>query len=152
MSLFYSATVGGFLDDRVHRDIPTDAVAVTADQHARLLSGQQQGRPIAANENGRPYNAAPERPSADQLRDRLLAAVKAEAARRILLVAPIWRQLNDTRDLPLASGEQRAAIEARLAAIDAIRRASGALEQRIASATARALAQIDITAASHWPS
>lgn len=50
-----------------------------------------------------------EQDKADQI-----AAIKADAARRILEVAPLWRQLNDMR-------ERTPEGDARLAAIDAIR-------------------------------
>ncbi len=53
-----------------------------------------------------------------------IAAVKAEAARQILEVAPLWKQLNDIRE-PTPEGD------ARLAAIDAIRAQSNTDEALI---------------------
>lgn len=53
-----------------------------------------------------------------------IAAVKAEAARQILEVAPLWKQLNDLRE-PTPEGD------ARLAAIDAIRAQSNTDEALI---------------------
>lgn len=53
-----------------------------------------------------------------------IAAIKAEAERQILEVAPIWRQLNDIRE-PTPEGD------ARLAAIDALRAQSNADEAKV---------------------
>lgn len=53
-----------------------------------------------------------------------IAAVKADAARQILEVAPLWKQLNDIRE-PTPEGD------ARLAAIDAIRAQSNTDEALI---------------------
>lgn len=58
---------------------------------------------------------------AEQDKTEAVAKIKAEAARRILEVAPIWQQLNDMRE-PTPEGE------ARFAAIDAIRAQSNADE------------------------
>lgn len=57
-----------------------------------------------------------------------IAAVKAEAARQILEVAPLWRQLNDIRE-PTPEGNER------LAAIDAIREQSNTDEVLIREKT-----------------
>lgn len=58
----------------------------------------------------------------------LLIAIKAEAARRIEAIAPLWRQTNDIRQ-PSADGT------ARFAAIDAVRVWSNQLEANAAAAT-----------------
>ena len=57
-----------------------------------------------------------------------IAAVKAEAERQILEVAPLWKQLNDIRE-PTPEGD------ARLAAIDAIREQSNTDEVLIREKT-----------------
>ncbi len=100
MTLHYSAASGGFYDTRVHASLPDDAVAISAERHAQLMAGQAAARPITAAPDGSPVNAAPVVDTSAR-RARLVAAVKREAAARILAVAPIWRQLNDARDLPL---------------------------------------------------
>ncbi len=150
MSLFYSASVGGFFDSDIHATLPGDAVPITAEEHAALLAGQREGKIIQADDRGRPVARAPKVPT-DMLRAHLVDLVKREAAHRIGRVAPMWRQLNDARDLPQATGAAREAIEARHAAIDAIRAASDLIEQQIASLGARALASFDPSTSDHWP-
>lgn len=58
----------------------------------------------------------------------LLVAIKAEAARRIEGIAPLWRQTNDIRQ-PSSEGT------ARFTAIDAVRAWSNQLEATAAAAT-----------------
>lgn len=147
--LFYSAARNAFLDPRLHPDLPEDAVPITAGDHARLLAAQGEGKIIRPGDDGQPTARRPSR-SGEALRARLIVATRREAARRIEAVAPLWRQLNDWRELPSAQGAQRAAIEQRAAAIDALRAASNRLEQRLAGMTARQLAKADIAADHHW--
>lgn len=53
--MFYSKTTGGFYDTAIHGDnIPSDAVEITAEQHAALLEGQSQGQQIVGDESGHP--------------------------------------------------------------------------------------------------
>ena len=66
---------------------------------------------------------------------RLVAAIKAEAARRIETCYPLWKQINIAR-------EGGAAAEEMARFIDAIRAASNALE---------ADPPADFTAEQHWP-
>lgn len=68
--------------------------------------------------------ALPDTYWAERDMEEAIAAVKADAARQILEVAPIWRQLNDIRE-PSPEGD------ARLAQIDAIRAQSNAQEALI---------------------
>lgn len=67
--------------------------------------------------------ALPDSYWAEQDMAEAIRAIKAEAERQILEVAPIWRQLNDIRE-PTPEGD------ARLAAIDAIRAQSNADEAK----------------------
>lgn len=149
MSIHYSPARNAFFDDRVHATLPDDARPVTPEEHAQLLDAQSAGKVIMPGNDGEPTARRPAE-NGEQLRARLINATKREAARRIDAVAPIWRQLNDVRDLPLSQGEQRTAIENRMAAIDAIRAASGLLEARLASMTARQLAKTDIANDTNW--
>jgi hypothetical protein len=151
MDMRYSPATGGFYATGLHADIPADAVGITGDDHRRLLAGQAAGHRIVAGADGRPTLTPPARPTTDARRAALAVLVKEQAAARILAVAPIWRQLNDARDLPLATGAARAAIEARYDAIDEIRAASDVLETRITIMSSHALARIDVAAPSHWP-
>lgn len=75
----------------------------------------------------RPVVVSIDRPEEAQarLRAALMSAAKAEAARRIEAIAPIWKQANLFRDSGLAAPE--------FAMIDAVRAASNALEVAIAA-------------------
>ena len=61
----YFSPTSGFLDSRIHSQIPGDAVEVADDEYARLLSGQAQGKVITINAAGRAEltenSAAPDR-------------------------------------------------------------------------------------------
>lgn len=81
MSLFFSASVGGFLDDKIHSHIPDDARAVTAEAHTALIAAASSGSIIVADEHGDPVAVtAPPRAESELLqrmrerRDRLLRA------------------------------------------------------------------------------
>lgn len=153
MGKWYSATLGGFLDDAVHRDCPADAVPVTDVEHAALLAAQRAGKEIRPDDDGRPCPRTP-RVETEALRARLIVRTKNEAFRRIEAVAPIWRQMNAMADLARATAagtEAAPAIWAMRDRIDDIRTASDALEATIATATARRLVKIDPTADPHWP-
>lgn len=149
MTLHYSARRNAFFDSCVHAELPDDARAITGEEHQRLLAAQTRGEVIAAAADGSPTSRPPVE-SADQLRARLVAATKREAARRIEVIAPLWRQLNDWRALAAATGDARAAIERHFAAIDAVRAASNRLEAALATMTPRQLARVDLTDDSHW--
>jgi hypothetical protein len=150
MSIHFAPATASFHDARLG-PLPDGAVAIDAATHARLLAARTAGATITAGADGRPVAVKPAAPSLDDRRARAVALVKAEAATRILAIAPLWRQLNDARDLAFSAGATRVAIEARFAAIDAVRAASDALEARIATMSVRSLGQLDIAAPSHWP-
>ena len=149
--MLYSASTRGFYDRAVHATIPADAVEITAVQHADLLARQMAGHAIVPGAGGRPKASAPVPLPLEERRVRAIDAVKREARRRIEIFAPIWRQLNDARDLPLSIGASRQAIEARFARIDAVRAASNQLERTIAGLNAQALSALDIHSNRHWP-
>lgn len=103
---------------------------------------------------------APAAPVVSSLREALSAAVKAEAARRILALAPDWKQRNATaRAVELVrKGEaawtadeaaEAAGIEALWTRIKAIRGASDRIEEGLAAAGPDALAAFDVDAG--WP-
>lgn len=125
MSLYYSASTGGFYDTVIHADLfvehvdtdPStgetidrymvpdphgaiaDAVAVTADEHAALLAAQAQGKLITADATGHPVATDPPPPSTDQL------ATAARTQRDALLAACDWTQGNDS---PLSATDKAA--------------------------------------------
>ncbi|MCG9100463.1 DUF4376 domain-containing protein [Laribacter hongkongensis] len=115
--MFYSATTHGFYDRSINNTIPADAVEITSEQHAALLSGQSAGQLITADENGYPILADPPTASLDALRDRALDMLHAweksgraagiEHADQHWLTTPL--ALQDIRDVLLAGavpGEQ----------------------------------------------
>jgi len=81
VTLYFSASAGGFLDDTIHHDIPEDARPVSAEVHQTLIAAASSGSMIAADENGDPIAVPLPPPSDAELlrqirtqRDRLLAA------------------------------------------------------------------------------
>uniref|UniRef100_B8DLJ3 Tail fiber assembly protein n=1 Tax=Nitratidesulfovibrio vulgaris (strain DSM 19637 / Miyazaki F) TaxID=883 RepID=B8DLJ3_NITV9 len=54
MSRYYSASTGGFYIEDLHANIPADAVAITADEHAALLDAQAHGLVIQPDSAGHP--------------------------------------------------------------------------------------------------
>ena len=109
--LYYSPATSGFYDDEIHATLPGDAVMITADLHAQLLTDQSQGQMIAAGPDGTPVavdrpTPTPEQAMADlrAQRDRLLR----ESDFSQFLDAPIndeqraaWRVYRQAlRDLP----------------------------------------------------
>lgn len=143
MALFYSPSAPGFFDDAIHATLPSDAIAITSARHAELLAAQAAGADIVTGPNGRPHIRR-HTPSIADRRAAMTAMVKREAARRINVISPIWRQLNDMRD----PGPDAAA---RFAAIDAVRATSQAVEAQIAAATLAQLAALDIANHPAWP-
>jgi len=52
--LYFSATNHAFYNDVFHASLPPDAVEITAEHHAALLSGQAVGKLLGADVNGLP--------------------------------------------------------------------------------------------------
>lgn len=77
--MFYSKSTGGFYITEIHgSNIPSDAVEITAEQHAALLSGQSEGKTISADENRYPILVDPTPKTKAQLkREELQALAKA---------------------------------------------------------------------------
>ncbi|MFW2445990.1 MAG: hypothetical protein ACN4E6_01570 [Qipengyuania pacifica] len=148
MSLFFHMADGcpAFFDEAVHGDgVPLDAVEITTERHAELLAGQANGKIITATADGKPRLTDQIVKAADR-RASLVAAVKREASRRIEVISPIWRQLNDMR----ADASDEAA-QTRFAMIDAIRTASDQIEKAIAAGAAGHLAEFPISKNPLWP-
>lgn len=62
--MFYSAQTAGFYDPAIHgANIPTDAVEITAEEHAALLAGQSAGKMIDVGPDGAPVLIDPPQPS-----------------------------------------------------------------------------------------
>jgi|SRR5690348_7063010 len=114
MSLYYSAATGGFYDTTIHASlfieqigtdanggeiselVPdpagpiADAIAVTDDQHAALMSAQSSGKVITPDATGHPQASDPPALTNAQLADA------ARAQRDALLTACDWTQANDS--------------------------------------------------------
>lgn len=62
--MLYSASTGGFYDIEIHgTNIPSDAVEITDDEHAALLTGQAEGKLISADASGHPVLTTPPAPA-----------------------------------------------------------------------------------------
>jgi hypothetical protein len=57
--MFFSKTTGGFYDQNIHTVIPQDAVEITDELYATLMTGTSSGRPIVGDENGNPVLSDP---------------------------------------------------------------------------------------------
>lgn len=51
---YYSKSTGGFYDSTIHTAWPEDAVWITDEQHAELLTGQSNGQVIMPGKDGKP--------------------------------------------------------------------------------------------------
>lgn len=146
--IFFSPSTLGFYTREIHADaMPADVVAITPARHLQLLEGQAAGATIVMGKHG-PSLARPKISLAHN-RAAALLAVKREARRRILAIAPYWRQLNDLNTIASCAIGQfdgpagRAKIEAavgRRREIDQLRAASDRLEARVAAMSAEQLA------------
>lgn len=123
--IYYAKSTRGFYDESIHGTfgapdslIPADAVEVTEDEHAALLTEQTQGKEIVPDADGRPIAQVP------QFTDTELAnAARADRDQR--LAATDWTQLGDVpaatvqkwspyrqalRDLPTQPGFPRTIV------------------------------------------
>jgi hypothetical protein len=149
MSIVFSPSGSTFHDDALGV-LPGDAVPIGSDLHASLLAARSEGARIVMGPNGAPVAMPRPIDPIEQLRARAIASVKREASARILALAPLWRQINDARELALSTGDARAAIEGRIAGVDAIRAQSDALENRVTRMSARAIATFNPASPAHW--
>lgn len=78
--MFYSKTTGGFYDPLIHgQNIPTDAVEITREQHAALMTAQATGKRIESDTNGNPVAVDPPAPTSEQT----IAALSAQIQKRL---------------------------------------------------------------------
>ena len=91
MSLYYSASTGGFYDDAIHTkdQIPADTVSITEDQHQSLLADQSNGKVIAANGRGEPFSKDRPAPAYDEL------AASARVKRDVLIAGTDYLVMPD---------------------------------------------------------
>ena len=147
MTLFYSATTGGFYDDMVHgaARIPADALEVTPSRHAELLDAQGSEAPvqIIASDTGTPIMSRQRTLTESELRAKLHSLLAQERSRRIAQIASLEQQLIDQR---LGGTE----ASTRFAEIDAVRAQGEAIAAAINSASGSDLATFDPTDTLHW--
>ena len=92
MPQLYSPSLNGFLDTRVHTELPDDAIALTESEYNALFKGQTQGKVIAFDtESRRVVLRDPEPLPAEEL------ASAARRRRDDLLRASDWTQLPDVQ-------------------------------------------------------
>ncbi|WP_164561587.1 phage tail protein [Nitratidesulfovibrio vulgaris] len=73
--IFYSPQTGGFYADNLHAHIPTDAVAITSEEHAALLEAQTRGLVIRPGAEGRPVAVTAPGPSLAEAKGTKRAAI-----------------------------------------------------------------------------
>lgn len=155
----YSASANAFFDRDLHGDqAPADAVPISVARHARLLALQAAGSVIGPDGDGRP-SAHRHRVSEAARRRHLIARGKREAARRIDLLSPIWRQCNDNADLAVAAVQLAASgattidtgpAMARRAAVERLRARSDAIENAVRALAPAEFAEFDPADDVHW--
>jgi hypothetical protein len=158
-AIFYSPSTRGFhFQELFGQKPPADAVRINRRRHAQLLALQAAGAEIMPGPDGRPIAQKPVR-TVDQQRAGAVLAVKAEAQRRILAIAPAYVQANDTAAIAMAALQEGLlgditidflpAVERR-ERIDAVRAASNRIEAELAGFTAAQLAAFFPSDDSHW--
>lgn len=85
MSYLYSPETGGFYHTDLHRDIPSDAVAITDEQHNDFLAALAEGKAIVAGRNGLAVTAC--RPSPYHEWDGKAWSISAQAQAKQLAAA-----------------------------------------------------------------
>lgn len=99
MALYFSASVGGFLDDTIHAAIPADAREISKADHAALLGAASTGMVIGADADGYPVvQAAPPPPEAE-----LLRRMRGERDRRLRAC-----DFTQMADAPLTASQREA--------------------------------------------
>jgi hypothetical protein len=100
--MFYSESTGGFYDPVIHGDnIPADAVEITSEEHATLLSAQSAGKIIQADSNGTPIAVDPPTPSLTKLKSGAIKQIDAD-------VDEIYKAVIGNRDSEYALAEAEA--------------------------------------------
>lgn len=123
MTYFYSASKRGFFHPAINpRDtIPADAVAITEQDHAALMSAQSSGKAILPDPDGRPIATDQPLPDAEVAagllrarRDRLLRAsdrtqlIDFQMSEKARAAWAVYR--NALRDLPQNFGDDPASV------------------------------------------
>lgn len=109
MNIFFSASTLGFYSDEIHcKAIPPDAVEITVEEHAALLSGQASGKLIVCGVHGRPSLVDPAPPTNEEL-----AAMARRKGDELLSIATLRiAPLQDSVDLDEAAATELASLKA----------------------------------------
>lgn len=98
MTLYYSQSSGGFYDSDIHSRLPEDAVAISAEQHAALLTGQSAGQVIMPGKDGKPV-LAPLAPCPSSTWDSEQWHIDPECAAKLKAEQQkeVWERIKDKR-------------------------------------------------------
>ena len=143
MSVYFAMVEGSPTFYLTEKQAPDGAAKVSDKRFGQLLEAQSEGRAIKAGKTGQPV-IQKAKPNAAALRASIKGQIKREAKRRIEIISPIWRQLNDSRR-PSPEGETR------FAKIDAIREACAAIEAVAQDFPAAKLSELSIGDHPLWP-
>jgi len=98
MTLYYSQSTGGFYDSDIHTRLPEDAVAISPEQHAALLSGQSAGQVIMPGKDGKPVLAEqPPCPSSTWDGERWHIDPECAARLKAEQQEEMWERIKDKR-------------------------------------------------------
>lgn len=99
---FYSASTASFYLSSIHDFIPDDKVEISQKEYLSLLAGQESGKTIQPNKNGKPVLVDPPAPTSQQL------AIQAESKRADLMAEATVaiNPLQDAVDLEEATAEE----------------------------------------------
>lgn len=104
---FYSASTASFYLSSIHDIIPDDKVEISQKEYLALLSGQEGGKTIQPNKNGKPVLVDPPALTPEQL------AIQAESKRSALMADATVEinPLQDALDLEEATDEELALLK-----------------------------------------
>jgi hypothetical protein len=98
----YSPSNNAFYDTAINRDIPEDAINITEQAWADLLSGQAEGKLIACGADLRPCLTDQPLPTAD----KLISQAEDKRSRLRAEADTIIQPLQDASDLEIASEDE----------------------------------------------
>lgn len=103
MTLYYSQSNGGFYDDQIHSRLPEDALAISTEQHAALLSALNAGSLILPD-----LSITPPRPSAlhtwDTAKKAWVLDKAAAQAHKTAQQEEMWTRIKQKRHDNLRGG------------------------------------------------
>jgi hypothetical protein len=82
MTLYYSGSVNGFYDSRIHKEMPADVVEISEALHSRLMADQTTGKSIGPDKKGLPvavYRTATDDQKKSMLQSKVQQHLNAKA-------------------------------------------------------------------------